>query len=197
MSSTMLMKLRYLSGTGLLCQQRFWQHVPDGIACQAGDDQPMRGRQRADSTGSCALPTIELSERRVLMGFSQRVEPLGRERASAGPVNMLPVEAHRAGLCLDGWFSHSHENPSRCITIEHGAQSADFMMALSTLSQRRRTTACFSWEEVMTATGTHGVRRADLRLRRGSSLSILGGSKPRRKAAHEARQLIKGTRKQS
>jgi hypothetical protein len=87
MSSTMLMKLRYLSGTGLLAQQGFWQRVLDGIVCQAGDDRPMRGRQRADSTGSCTLPTIELSERRVLMGFSNRVEPLGRARAPIGPAN--------------------------------------------------------------------------------------------------------------
>jgi hypothetical protein len=70
MSSTMLMKLRYPSGSGLLCQQGFWQRVLEGIVCQAGDDRPMRGRQRADSTGSCALPTIELSERQVPMGFS-------------------------------------------------------------------------------------------------------------------------------
>jgi hypothetical protein len=90
MSSTMLMKLRYLSGTGLLCQQRFWERVQDGIVCQAGDDRPTRGRQRADSTGSCALPTIELSERRVLMGFSKRVEPLGRGRASAEPAHHAP-----------------------------------------------------------------------------------------------------------
>jgi hypothetical protein len=94
-------------------------------------------------------------------------------------------------------LSHSHENPSRCITIEHGAQSADFMMALSTLSRRRWITACFSCEEVMTAIGMHGVRKADLRLRRGASLSILGGSGPRMKAAHEVRQLTKGARKQS
>jgi hypothetical protein len=110
---------------------------------------------------------------------------------------MLPVEAHRAGLCLDGWFSHSHENPSRCITIEHGTQSADFMMALSTLSRRRWITARFSREKVMTTTGMHGVRRADLRLRSGASLSTLGGFRPRMKAAHEVRQLTKGARKQS
>jgi hypothetical protein len=110
---------------------------------------------------------------------------------------MLPVEVHRAGFSLDGGLSHRHEHPSRCITIEHGAQSTAFMMALSTLSRRRRTTACFSCEEVMTATGTHGVRRADLRPRRGSRLSILGGSRPRMKAAHEARQLITGDRMQS
>ena len=89
----------------------------------------MRGRRRADSTGSCTLPTIELAERRVLMGFSNRVEPLGRGLPRLNLRTMLPVEAHRAGLCLDRWLSHSHENPSRCITIEHGAQSADFMMA--------------------------------------------------------------------
>jgi hypothetical protein len=75
MRSTRLMKLRYLSGTRLLCQQRFWQRVLDGIVYQAGDDRPMRGRQRADSTGSWALPTIELSERRGPPGFSKRVEP--------------------------------------------------------------------------------------------------------------------------
>ena len=108
---------------------------------------------------------------------------------------MLPVEAHRAGLCLDRWLSHSHENPSRCITIEHGAQSADFMMALSTLSRRRRTTACFSGEEVMTATGMHGVCRADLRPRDGSSPSALGGLRSNMQPAHETRQRTKEAQK--
>ena len=93
MSSTILMKLRYLSGCGLLCQQRFWQRVSNDNVCQAGDDRPMRGRQRADSTDSYTLPTIELSERRVLMGFSNRVELLGRGRASAEPAH----HTHRRG----------------------------------------------------------------------------------------------------
>jgi hypothetical protein len=110
---------------------------------------------------------------------------------------ILSVEAHRSSLSLDGWLGHSHENPSRCITIEYGAQSTDFMMALSTLSRCRWTTSRLAREEVMTATGMYGVRTPDLRPRRGSSLSTLGGFRPRMKAAHEARQLPKAARKQS
>jgi len=84
---------------------------------------------------------------------------------------MLPVEAYGAGLCLDGWLSHDHKNPGRCIAMEQDAQSAAFMMARSTLRPRRWTTPRSSRGEVIAATVMPGVRRADLRLHIGSNLS--------------------------
>jgi hypothetical protein len=44
MSSTMLMKLGYLSRPGLLCQQGFWQCGPNGIV--------MSGRRCSANTGT-------------------------------------------------------------------------------------------------------------------------------------------------
>jgi hypothetical protein len=53
---------------------------------------------------------------------------------------------------LDGWLSHSHENPRGCMAVQHGTKSADVMVALSSLGPHRWTT---SHEEMKPAPKVH------------------------------------------
>ena len=43
---------------------------------------------------------------------------------------LLPAEAHRTDLCLDGWLRHSDQNPRSCTAVGHDGKSTEFMMAL-------------------------------------------------------------------
>jgi hypothetical protein len=63
MSSTVVMRLRYPSDTDLLCQQRFWQHVPNVIVTLDGLDttapaSPDPGQLAAADAGSDAGPFV-------------------------------------------------------------------------------------------------------------------------------------------
>jgi hypothetical protein len=77
------MKLRYLSGTGLLCQQRFWQCAPHGIVMSGEEvltvpDMPAVGRVN--------LRPRSASSPSTLGGFRARMKtaPLTGEGSGGG-----------------------------------------------------------------------------------------------------------------
>jgi len=68
---------------------------------------------------------------------------------------MLYAEARRTGSRLEGWLSHSHENPLGHIAVEHGTKSTDVMMALSILGPRHWPPSRPSCEEMKPAHEAH------------------------------------------